>query len=70
MYLIIITLYIYIYIIIGQKYAMLEGKTVLSTILRNFELLPALPEHVPILSSETVLISKNGLCVSLKEREF
>ncbi|GJQ82469.1 hypothetical protein Trydic_g14460 [Trypoxylus dichotomus] len=45
---------------VGQKYAMLEMKSLLSNILRNFELLPAVPQHKLVLKSAAVLKSDNG----------
>lgn len=48
---------------------MLEMKSTISKVLRNFELL-AVPEHEPILASEAILKSANGLLIRLKEREF
>lgn len=53
---------------IGQKFAMLEMKCTISKVLRNFQLLPATPEHKLELSSETVLKSKNGINIKLKKR--
>ncbi|KAK5646138.1 hypothetical protein RI129_004602 [Pyrocoelia pectoralis] len=54
---------------IGQKFAMLEMKSVISKILRNFELLPSIPEHNPKLTGAIILKSQNGLCVRLKKRK-
>lgn len=54
----------------GQKFAMLEMKSTLSKILRNFELLPAVPEHKLILVSEAVLKSKNGMKLKLVKRQW
>ncbi|CAG9827254.1 unnamed protein product [Diabrotica balteata] len=53
---------------IGQKFAMLEVKSTLSKILRNFELKPATPVHELQLVPETILVSKNGVRISLKDR--
>jgi cytochrome P450 family 4 len=53
---------------IGQKYAMLEIKSLVSKIIRNFELSPAFPRHEMILSPETVLKSLNGVRVGIKSR--
>lgn len=49
---------------------MLEMKATIAQILRNFEIRPASPKHIVKPVSETVLKSKNGICVSLKERTF
>ncbi|XP_076269441.1 putative cytochrome P450 4d14 isoform X2 [Rhynchophorus ferrugineus] len=54
---------------IGQKFAMLEMKYVLAKILLNFEVLPANPPHNPIISAETVLISKNGIKLRFRNRK-
>ncbi|CAG9771867.1 unnamed protein product [Ceutorhynchus assimilis] len=53
---------------IGQKFAMLEMKSILAKVLLNFELLPAIPNVDLILAAETVLISKNGVNIRLKKR--
>lgn len=55
---------------IGQKFAMLNMKHTLATMLLNFELLPAIPEHKVILAAETVLKSKNGIKIRLKKRDL
>lgn len=47
---------------------MLEMKATVSKLLRNFEILPATPEHIVKPVSETVLKSTNGVRVCLKER--
>jgi hypothetical protein len=52
----------------GQKFAMLEMKSVISKVIRHFELTPAVPRHELILSVETVLRSANGIKVGLKKR--
>ncbi|CAH1962016.1 unnamed protein product [Acanthoscelides obtectus] len=54
---------------IGQKFAMLEMKSTLSKILRNFELYPTNPEHKLILASEAVLKSVNGIRIQIAERK-
>ncbi|KAJ3632244.1 hypothetical protein MTP99_009261 [Tenebrio molitor] len=53
---------------IGQKFAVLELKSTLSKIIRNFELMPSTPEHKMQLSFEAVLKSANGIKISLKLR--
>ncbi|KAF2894416.1 hypothetical protein ILUMI_11756, partial [Ignelater luminosus] len=55
---------------IGQRFAMLEMKSVLSELLRNFEILTTNPKHNLEIVAEAVLKSANGICVQLKEREF
>ncbi|KAF2892992.1 hypothetical protein ILUMI_13181, partial [Ignelater luminosus] len=54
---------------IGQKFAMLEMKSLLSKVLRNYELLED-PEHKIVLAAETILKSVTGVCVRLKKRNF
>ncbi|KAF2895541.1 hypothetical protein ILUMI_10635 [Ignelater luminosus] len=54
---------------IGQRFAMLEMKSTISKVLRNFELLPV-PEHEPIASVEAIVKSANGLPVYLTKRQF
>ncbi|XP_015833627.1 cytochrome P450 4c3-like [Tribolium castaneum] len=53
---------------IGQKYAMLEIKSLVSKVVRNFELFPASPTHEMHLAPETVLKSLNGVKIGLKMR--
>ncbi|KAF2893674.1 hypothetical protein ILUMI_12500 [Ignelater luminosus] len=53
---------------IGQRFAMLEMKSTVSKILRNFELLPVW-DHNPVLVAEAILTSANGLAIGLKERK-
>ncbi|KAK5646137.1 hypothetical protein RI129_004601 [Pyrocoelia pectoralis] len=53
---------------IGQKFAMLEMKVVVSKILQRYRLLPTIPEHKLILIAETVLKSKNGVYIRLQNR--
>ncbi|VEN60879.1 unnamed protein product [Callosobruchus maculatus] len=55
---------------IGQKFAMLEMKSILSRILRTFRLLPTVPEHQLELTSEAVLKSYNGIYIRVLERTF
>ncbi|XP_065165879.1 cytochrome P450 4g1-like [Atheta coriaria] len=52
---------------IGQKFAMLELKTLLSKILRNFRVNPATPHHTLNLTPTIVLRSSNGIKISLAE---
>lgn len=54
---------------IGQKFAMLEIKSVVMNVLRNFELLAPVPDHKIILRSEGVLKSGNGVYIGLKQRQ-
>lgn len=56
-------------LILGQRYAMLEMKSLLSNVLRNYELLED-PDHKIVLAAETVLKSVTGVCVRLKKRNF
>nr|WKR34930.1 cytochrome P450 CYP4NQ25 [Monolepta hieroglyphica] len=53
---------------IGQKFAMLEMKSAISNVLRNFELLPAKTDQEMKLAPELILVSKNGIRLSLKKR--
>ncbi|KAF7279572.1 hypothetical protein GWI33_007034 [Rhynchophorus ferrugineus] len=53
---------------IGQKFAMLEITSALSKIVRNFELIPAIPKHDLEITTELVLVSKNGMRIALKKR--
>nr|WKR34923.1 cytochrome P450 CYP4NQ23 [Monolepta hieroglyphica] len=53
---------------IGQKFAMLEMKSTISKVVRNFELHPPTPQYAMQLSPETILVSKNGVRLSLKKR--
>ncbi|KAJ3656959.1 hypothetical protein Zmor_015997 [Zophobas morio] len=54
---------------IGQRFAMLETKSIISKIVRHFEIKPTLPRHELNLSVETVLKSVNGIKVTLKKRK-
>lgn len=54
---------------IGQKFAVLELKVIISTVVRYYELLPAIPEHRIVLSAETVLKSANGVNIRIAERK-
>nr|UUB32658.1 cytochrome P450 CYP4BD5 [Dendroctonus rhizophagus] len=53
---------------IGQKFAVLEMLATLSKIVRKFKLAPAKPEHKLQLAAEAILISKNGVNISLEKR--
>ncbi|XP_056639141.1 cytochrome P450 4c3-like [Diorhabda sublineata] len=53
---------------IGQKFAMLEMKSTVSKVLRNYELLPA-KNHRLKLAPELILVSKSGIHLSVKKRE-
>ncbi|XP_066141604.1 cytochrome P450 4C1-like [Euwallacea fornicatus] len=52
---------------IGQKFAILEMKTFISKMVMNFEILPANPPREMELISETILKSRNGVHIRLKE---
>jgi cytochrome P450 family 4 len=54
---------------IGQKFAMLELKSTISKVIRNFKLAPASPHHSLKLVAETVLKSDNGVRLALMERK-
>lgn len=49
---------------------MLEMKSVVSKILRRYELLPSIPDCKPTLVGETVLKSSTGIHIRLKRRAF
>lgn len=51
---------------IGQKFAMLEMKSVISKMLRHFELLPLGPEAQPL--TTIVMRSKTGATIGLRPR--
>jgi cytochrome P450 family 4 len=54
----------------GQKFAMLELKSVVSKIVRNFELQPAFPVHELQLVAESTLKSANGVKVKMHPRKL
>ncbi|XP_076252737.1 cytochrome P450 4d2-like [Rhynchophorus ferrugineus] len=51
---------------IGQKFALLEMKSLLSKIIRNFEILPTNPVHEPQLAMNAVFKSLNGVRIRLR----
>ncbi|XP_057655374.1 cytochrome P450 4V2-like isoform X2 [Diorhabda carinulata] len=53
---------------IGQKFAMLEMKSIISKVLRNYKLLPTNPFHEIKLVANIVLGSNNGICLTLEKR--
>lgn len=53
---------------IGQKFAMLEMKSVVSKILRNFEVTVA-PSYEPILIAEMILRPENGMMLKFQSRK-
>lgn len=55
---------------LGQKFAMLEMKSIISKILTNYELFPAIPKHNLKLVAETVLKSSTGARIRLKKRSL
>ncbi|KAH0815497.1 hypothetical protein GEV33_007292 [Tenebrio molitor] len=55
---------------IGQKFAMLELKSVVSKIVRNFELQPTFPVHELQLVAESTLKSANGVKVKMHPRKL
>ncbi|XP_063914304.1 probable cytochrome P450 4d14 [Zophobas morio] len=54
---------------IGQKFAVLEMKSVISNIIRHFEIRPTFPKHELELSLAAVLKSENGVKVVLRKRD-
>ncbi|KAJ8913515.1 hypothetical protein NQ315_017065 [Exocentrus adspersus] len=53
-----------------QKFATYEMKTTISKVIRNFELLPSIPKRDLELAPETILVSKNGVHISLRKRKW
>ncbi|XP_072387893.1 cytochrome P450 4d2-like isoform X2 [Diabrotica undecimpunctata] len=53
---------------IGQKFAMLEMKSIISKVLRNFELLPTDPPHEVKVVPNIVIASTNGIHLTLRNR--
>jgi cytochrome P450 family 4 len=53
---------------IGHRFAVAEMKSVISRIVRTFELLPAIPAHELQIASQIVLISTNGVRIRFKKR--
>ncbi|XP_044270354.1 cytochrome P450 4C1-like [Tribolium madens] len=53
---------------IGQKFAMLEMKTIIAKIVKNFKVLPV-PDYKPDLGIAAILKSYNGVCVRLQHRQ-
>ena len=52
---------------VGQKFAMLEMKAIVSKILGNFEVIVK-PDFKPVLIAELVLRSENGVILKFKKR--
>lgn len=52
---------------IGQKFAMLEMKSMISKLLLHYELLPLGPDVIPIMN--LILRSASGIHIGLKARE-
>lgn len=57
------------FIVLGQKYAMLELKSILSNVLRKFELFPA-KDFKPYVIAEGVMKSGNGILVRFENRRY
>ncbi|XP_066143724.1 cytochrome P450 4d2-like [Euwallacea fornicatus] len=55
---------------IGQKFAVLEMKCMISKIIRHFVLSPTNPPHKMIIVSEAVLKSRNGVNVQLERYDW
>lgn len=53
---------------IGQKFAMLEIKSTVSKILRNFKLLPTIPSHEVKLVTKLTIFSSNGIKMRIENR--
>ncbi|KAI4465971.1 cytochrome p450 family 4 [Holotrichia oblita] len=54
---------------IGQKFAMLQMESILSNIIRSFEVRSVIPDHKIILKSEAVLKADNGILIRLIKRD-
>ncbi|XP_062540949.1 uncharacterized protein LOC134208987 [Armigeres subalbatus] len=54
---------------IGQKYALLEMKTVLCTLLMNFHILPVTERHQIVFTADLVLRAKTPIKIRLAKRE-
>ncbi|KAJ8943363.1 hypothetical protein NQ318_002596 [Aromia moschata] len=55
---------------IGQKFAIMEMKSVISNVLRHYELLATCPRHELMLAAETVLKSANGVRIKIRKRDW
>ncbi|XP_050308447.1 cytochrome P450 4d2-like [Anthonomus grandis grandis] len=55
---------------IGQKFAMLEMKSLLSKVFKNYEICPTDPPHQWKLSFEAVIKSRNGALIRTKKHEW
>lgn len=55
---------------IGQKFAMMDVKILLSKIIRNYELSGAGDKYNVILTAEIILKSKNGMHLIMKKRVY
>ncbi|CAG9771770.1 unnamed protein product [Ceutorhynchus assimilis] len=55
---------------IGQRFAVLEMKSVISGIIKNFELYPTDPPHKMVVSPEAVLKSVNGVMVRIQRHKW
>lgn len=53
---------------IGQKFALLEEKAIVSTVLRNYKLTPLDRREDLTLMAELILRPKSGLCFTLQKR--
>lgn len=53
---------------IGQKFAVMQMKTIISKILRNFEVLVP-SDYSPILVAELVLRAENGMMLEFRRRK-
>lgn len=55
---------------VGQKFALLELKTIIAKVVRSYELFPSDdPTYEPILASVLTLRSDNGIHIRLKARK-
>lgn len=55
---------------VGQKFAVLELKTIISKLVRSYEIFPSDdPTYEPILASVLTLRSHNGIQIRLKPRK-
>ncbi|XP_039278583.1 LOW QUALITY PROTEIN: cytochrome P450 4g15-like [Nilaparvata lugens] len=54
---------------VGRKYAMLKLKVILSTVLRNFRVMPGIPEKDWVLQADIILKRTDGFRIKLQPRK-
>lgn len=55
---------------VGQKYAVLEMKSIATQIVRNFELSITEEHSELVMMSDVVLRTENGIVLSVKKRDY